>query len=147
MAGATARVLLRRTISQNERAELEHYIQSVASSVEGRAFWIAGQPFIWCDEPADEELAAQDIQGWNPGGVVTFCAMCRGLVSEAYLAMLVARVAQMLGGVIALGGYVRSFADDSILVMEGRLETEHEDYVTPEYLHHWIGHPSFRMIN
>ena len=73
--------------------------------------------------------------------------MCRGQASEAYLAMLVARVAQKFNGLVALGGHIKLFTDDSILVMEGRYENEHEDCVTPEYLYHWINHPKFRMIN
>lgn len=147
MAGATAEVLLRHTISSVEREHIENYIRTAASSVEGKSFWIAGQPFTWYDGPADEDDFALDIQGWRPRGVVGFCAMCRGPVSEAYLAMLVAHIALKLDGVVAMGGYIKSFADDGILVMEGRFEGKSGDYVTPEFLHHWIGHPKFRMIN
>lgn len=147
MAGASALVLLRNKISDSQREELKNYIQSVASEVEEQSFWIAGRPFIWWDELAEEELAAQEVQGWHPQDVIGFAAMCRGLASETFLAMLAARVAQMFGGVIALGCHIRSFTSDSILVMEGRFEMEHEDYVTPDYLHHWIGHPAFRILN
>ncbi|MES2072007.1 MAG: DUF6368 family protein [Pseudomonadota bacterium] len=147
MAGATAEVLLPHTISDVGREELGNYIRTIASSVEENSFWVAGQPFIWYDEPAAGEVADQTVQGWSPRGVIGFCAMCRGLASETYLAMLVARVAQKFGGVVALGGHIKSFADDGILLMEGRFENEHEDYVTPEFLYHWISHPKFRMVN
>ncbi|PWF46031.1 DUF6368 family protein [Massilia glaciei] len=147
MAGATAEVLLRQSISDGERELIENYIRTAASSVEGKSFWIAGRPFVWYDGPADEEELALDILGLNPCGVVGFCAMSRGPVSEAYLAMLVAHIAQKLDGVVALGGHIKSFADDGILVMEGRFEGAYGDYVTPEFLYHWIGHPKFRMIN
>lgn len=147
MAGATAEVLLRQSISDGERELIENYIRTAASSVEGKSFWIAGQPFVWYDGTADEEELALDIFGLNPHGMVGFCAMCRGPVSEAYLAMLVARIAQKLDGVIALGGHIKSFADDGILVTEGRFEGAYGDYVTPEFLYHWIGHAKFRMMN
>lgn len=147
MAGATAEVLLRQSVSGDERELIENYIRTVASSVEGKSFWIAGQPFSWYDAPAEEEDLAIDIFGLKPRGVVGFCAMCRGSVSEAYLAMLVAHIAQKLDGVVALGGHIKSYTDDGILIMEGRFEGAYGDYVTPEFLYHWIGHPKFRMIN
>lgn len=147
MAGATAEVLLPHTISDAEREQIEKYIRAAASSVEGKSFWIAGQPFTWYDRPADDDDFAIDIKELNPRGVVGICAMCRGPVSEAYLAMLAARLAQKLCGVVAIGGHIKSIADDAILVMEGRLVGEHGDYVTPEFLYHWIAHPKFRMIN
>lgn len=147
MAGATAEVLLGKSITVVEREFIENYIQTAASSVEGKSFWIAGQPFVWYDQPADDEDLALDIFGLKPRWEVGFCAMCRGPVSEAYLAMLVAHIAQKLDGVVALGGHIRSFADDGILVFEGRFEGEYSDYVTPEFLYHWIAHPKFRMIN
>lgn len=147
MAGAAAEVLLGQLISDGERQLIENYIRAVASSVEGKSFWIAGLPFVWDNAPADEDDLAIDILGLKPRGVVGFCAMCRGSVSEAYLAMLVAHIAQKLDGVIALGGHIKSYANDGILIMEGRIEGANSDYATPEFLHHWINHPEFRMIN
>lgn len=147
MAGATAEVLLRHTISGVEREQIENFIRTVASSVQGKSFWIAGQPFTWYEGPADKEDLELAIRGWSPRGVVGFCAMCRGPASEAYLAMLVAHIAQKFNGVVSIGGHIKSFVDDGILFMEGRVEGEYGDYVTPEFLYHWIGHPKFRMIN
>lgn len=148
MAGATAEVLLPQPISEIQRAALCSYIQSVACEVDGTSFWIAGRPFSWYDEPADNEVKTKVIQGWRPQAQIGFCAMCRGLASEAFLAMLVARVAQMFGGVIAFGDHIAGFTDDSfILHTDGRQEDADEDYLTPEFLHCWIGHPKFRMCN
>ena len=147
MSGASAEVLLRQLISDSERELVENYIRTVASSVEGKSFWIAGQPFGWYDTPADEEEHAPDILGLRPRGVVGVYAGCRGPVSDAYLAMLVARIAQELDGVVALGGHIESFPDDGIFITSGRFEGKDGDYVTPEFLHYWIGHPNFRMIN
>jgi len=149
MAGACAEVLLRAPISDVEREQLTTYIRSVASYVEDRSFWIAGQPFsVWTEKPsADDEAWDMDALGWRPQGCIGFAAGCRSASSDAYLAMLLARVAQMFGGVIALRGRIDWLGDDAILVMEGYYAGQYEDYVTPEFLHYWIGHPKFRMVN
>lgn len=139
--------MLPREISESDREELARYIRSVASEVEGSAFWVAGQPFVWYDALADAEERALTVFGQRPQAVIGFGAMCRGPVSEAYLAMLAARVAQMFDGVVAFGGRISSFAADGILVTEGREEHEGQDYLTAAFLHQWIHHPDFRMAN
>lgn len=148
MAGAGAEVLLRAPISDVEREQLTTYLRSVASCVEDRSFWIAGQPFVfWTEDTVADDEWETDVLGWRPQGCIGFAAGCRGASSDAYLAMLLARVAQMFGGVVALGGRIDWLGDDAILVMEGYYAGQYEDYVTPEFLHYWIGHPKFRMIN
>jgi len=149
MAGASAEVLLRTSMSQFERDQLTSYLRSVASCVEDRSFWIAGQPFFfWTEDAAvDDDAWDTDALGWHPQGSIGFAAGCRGASSDAYLAMLAARVAQMFDGVVALGGHMDWLGEDAILVMEGRHAGQYEDYVTPAFLHDWIGHPRFRMIN
>jgi len=149
MAGAAAEVLLRAPMSELEREQLRTYLRSVASCIENNAFWLAGQPFFfWTEETAAADDAWDaDALGWHPRGCIGFAAGCRGASSDAYLAMLAARVAQMFDGVVALGGHIDWLGEDAILVMEGRYAGQHEDYVTPEFLHYWIGHAKFRMIN
>ena len=147
MAGACAQVLIPQQFSDTDRRKLESYIQSTASFVEGNSFWVAGQPFIWYEELVDDDTHDRVVLGWNPKYEIGFCAMCRGPVAEAYLAMLVARVAQMFGGVVAFGNHIARFASDVILVADGRFEYEDQDYLTPEFLHQWIHHPNFRMVN
>lgn len=145
MAGACAEVLLPHSLSKAGREELDGYIRSIACVVEEQAFWIAGQPFSGYDEPADEDVRALTFAGWHPHTVLGFCAGCRGMVSEAYLAMLAARVAQMFNGVVALGGAISLPADDILLRREGRYRHDNADYLTADFLHQWIGHPKFRM--
>lgn len=147
MAGASAEVLLRNPISEVNLGQLKKYLELISSEFQNRFFWVAGQPFIWEWEKAANDEWDTDVLGWSPQGAFVFSAMSRNLVSEAYLAMLISRVAQMFDGVIALGGHIDRFAEDGILVMEGRYKGKHEDYVTPAFLHYWIGHPKFRMVN
>ena len=148
MAGATADVLLPNSLSGAQRLELDQFIQLVSSGIDGRSFWIAGQPFLWCEDCPDKEQKNIVVTGWSPKSVISFSAMCRGCVSDTFLAMLAAKVAEMFGGVIAFGGHINSFASDAfILTLDGRFQFEDEDVLTPQFLYQWLAHPNFTMVN
>jgi hypothetical protein len=148
MSGPCAHVLLPNELSAAQHEELIHYLNIASSSVEGDAFWMAGRPFFWYTGRPDEEEVADFLPDWYPKAEVVFCAGCRGAASDFCLGMLVAKVAQMFGGIIALGGHIQSFTDDPfILLLEGRYQYEDEDLLTPEFMYHWIAHPHFKMVN
>jgi Family of unknown function (DUF6368) len=148
MSGATAQILLPETFSDLQRSDLLRYIEFVSNSTEGRNFWVGGQPFGWYETAPDEDESNIVVSGWSPKAVIGFYAGCRGQISDAYLAMLVSKVAQMFGGVIAFGDRISLFADDAfILTIEGRVPHGGQDLLTPDFMHQWISHPKFRMVN
>ena len=150
MAGSCAEVLFPRTLTEDQWRELHAFIQSVAGSTEeeGRAFWITGQPFSIYEPELDEERLRVSPVGWVPQQAIGFCAGCRGQTGDLILAMLVTRVAEMFGGLIAFGGSVESFTNDpSILTLEGRYAFETGDILIPNFMYYWVGHPQFKMVN
>jgi Family of unknown function (DUF6368) len=148
MSGAAAHVLLPSKLSDSQRNELSQFILLLSGSIEGTSFWIVGQPFSWYEVEPDEDELNIRVDGWSPKSTIGFCAHCRGVVSDAYLAMLVARTAEMFDGIIAFGGHISSFANDAaILTREGRYPHEHQNLLTANYLHQWVAHPNFAMAN
>lgn len=150
MAGSCAEVLLPRMLTEGDRRDLWELIRMVAGSMEeeGRAFWITGQPFSIYEPEVDDELPCVSPTGWAPQQAIGFCAGCRGQTGDLFLAMLVTRVAEMFGGLIAFGGSVESFTTDpSVLTLEGRYASESGDILTPSFMYYWVGHPQFKMVN
>ena len=150
MAGSCAEVLFPKPLTEGQWRELHEFIQSVAGSTEekGRAFWITGQPFSIYEPELDEELLHVSPAGWVPQQAVGFCAGCRGQTGDLFLAMVVTRVAEMFGGLIAFGRSVESFTSDpSVLTHEGRYTSETGDILAPNFMYHWVGHPQFKMDN
>lgn len=150
MAGACAEVLLPRVLTEAERRELAEFIRTIAGSTEeeGKAFWITGQPFSIYEPELDDELLRAAPTGWVPQQAIGFCAGCRGPTGDIFLAMLVTRVAEMFGGLIAFGVSIESITSDpSVLTLDGRYASEAGDVLTPSFMYYWVGHPQFKMDN
>ncbi len=148
MAGSGATVLLPSVLYEPDKHELEEFIRRIAGSREGDTFWIAGQPFSIYQAELEEDLAELSPEGWVPQQAIGICAGCRGSAGDLFLAMLVTRVAEMFGGLVAFGGSIESFTSDpSVLTLEGRYTSESGDLLTPGFMYYWVGHPQFRMCN
>lgn len=148
MAGSCAEVLLPRVLQEQERHDLDEFIRRVAGAMDEETFWVAGQPF-WIYRPElGDELSELSQAGWIPQQTIGICSGCRGRAGDLFLAMLVTRVAEMFGGLVAFGESIRSFTNNpSVLTLEGRYSSESGDLVTSGFMHHWIGHPQFKMSN
>lgn len=87
------------------------------------------------------------LDGWSPGSVVSFCAMCNEQCDHVLLAMLSHRVAQLLEGLISLGDISTITKDPAVLTYDGRRFIPGHGYIVhPEFLGYWLGHPDFRLV-
>ncbi len=135
MAGPVAGVVFSRVMAPSWRADVQSYIDAVASSREGDDFWVSrmalpgcsydgtGRPFIlglddrynewtlpWVSkEPLDCFWTAASFQqafGQLPDHTVSFAAMCNDIEDHYILGGLLLVVAERLGGAIDIGGLI-----------------------------------------
>ena len=147
MAGPCLSVFLPQSLSSTQEAQVHALITSLAHTVEGRDFWICGCPFFVDFRAPDEYERSLVVNGWNPVGSVSYCAMCNGQTDHVLLALLCHRTAELLGGLIDLGD-ISTFTDSAcVLTFEGHKPIPDHGYVvTPDFLSYWMGEPNFRLI-
>ena len=147
MAGPCIAILTQRTLSSTDEKAIRSFIESISSSMDGDDFWIANQPFMVRFEEPEPEARELVLDGWSPGGVVSYCAMCNSDCDHVLLAMLGHRTAQLLDGLIDLGDISTITDDPSVLTFDGVRPIDGGGYIVrPEFLGYWMSHPEFRLL-
>lgn len=147
MAGPCISILTPNRLSKSDEETIWNYLNSISNTVEGKDFWISGQPFLVGFEEADEEEKALELNGWNPKSSIYYCAMCYNQASHVLLATIAIKTAELMKGMIILEGITGLTNNPAVLSVLGHIKTDNYGYIVePSFLSYWIGEPEFRLL-
>lgn len=176
MAGPAASVLLRAPINAHDKSVIIRELLSLTDSSVGDCYYWRNTPIVvqFVEEYPGyfEEIHSSGLPtltGWEPSGVLTFIAMCRGTDSDVFLGRLCLAFAKLFDGLVDFDGpvlpgfdVVGSSPQDAFLVsnpdgLNGNLwvafyRTGDDNFAPLHYgdatfMESWLRHPEFKMVN
>jgi hypothetical protein len=142
-------------MSGSNREEVETLVSALSGGLSSNGkdqdFRIAGRPFfMWFGSETTDDEVEPDLPpdlpiGFVPRGQVGLAAMCNKTVDHILLATLASRLSTVLEGVVWLDGQL--CLDDPMTQGIGGLTSvgPHSHIATADFIHHWIGSPTFRL--
>lgn len=158
MSGPCASIITKNNISEINLVNLKNLINQTSTEAKGNDFWVNERPFIidytrrHNEFPDYIENGFVELTGWEPGDMISLCAMCNDQVDHKILADLCINILTILEGVIDFGGPL-DIDDNNIAgilyklsyrTVYGTISWSHIGDIS--FLKHWKDCQNFKMI-